>query len=384
MSIVSLAGQGLIFPSTFTTQPLSMQGTSGGFTLTNLVTLDAAAEKGAYIGHVHWEGHPTAAKTMGATSKIHLRTGTVTFADGSTNLRVGIQDVTTSGVPVQPDGTFDVYKDVVPGGGELSSSSDNAAVSFTLSTSGSKNITEGDQVAIVFDMTARGGSDSVVFAQLASIAYGSSPFTETNLTGTWAVATSSGATFPLVLLEASDGTLGILRGSAFIANGASHTFQSGGTEYGLIFKVPWACAMDGFMIVLGHGTSANADAEVNLYSDPLGTPAVVFTVDLSAEKGINFTDERWRFVQLPQKYTLLPNTNYCLAVKGTGSANVELGYATLANAAHRAVQGFENCSKGSRTSGAFTETTTDIPLIAISICGFDSGQPDPNYIAGLV
>ena len=70
------------------------------------------------------------------------------FSNGSTNLRIGLQDVTPA--TGFEDGTFDVYADLVGG-------TDTIAEDVILATpmeSGTKTVTHGDLLAIAIEMTA--------------------------------------------------------------------------------------------------------------------------------------------------------------------------------------------------------------------------------------
>src|SRR5512146_744096 len=113
--------------------------------------LNAAGYKTAFIGNVYISGRPVGAKTISAAGggSISFTPGTNTFADAGTNLRVGIQDADTSNSPVVPDGTHDVYADLVPGSVTLTGGTWYEADM----SSGTKSITHGQEIAIVFEMT---------------------------------------------------------------------------------------------------------------------------------------------------------------------------------------------------------------------------------------
>lgn len=122
------------------------------------VVADAANEGCQLTGQV-WLPARSGSKTISsAGGKIHWTAGaSVVFADGATNWRMGIQDLSTSGQPPRGDGVFDVQADLVPGVDTIATTTHYA----TAMESGSKTITHGDYVAIVFSMTARGGTDAV-------------------------------------------------------------------------------------------------------------------------------------------------------------------------------------------------------------------------------
>lgn len=353
---------------------LTLSGAVGGFAFNTAGTMDATAEKVTMAGQVYWQGAPTSAKTFGASSKIHFRTGSVTFADASTNLRIGIQDViTASGTVMTPDGTFDVYADIAGNSGTITSADDSVVKSITM-TAGSKSIAHGDYVAVVWDMTARAGSDSVVISAISGYGQASHPVVMAYVTA-WFLGST--ALMPTVILEADDGTLGIIRGGSFASSSGSFDFQASTTpdENGLIFQVPFRCRADCLMVNMSSN-SALADGNVNLYSDPLGTPVELASVAFLGEQGSGGTTETpWMF-QLSSEVVLEPNTDYCVSVEATGTANVSLGYVVLADAAHRTVLGLNNCRHGTRSNGtgAFTEASTiNIPIMAVMISALDNG-----------
>lgn len=358
-----VAVPGIAFPNTYIGNPrLTWQLSEN-----NIGTMDANGEKVAMVGHVFWEGAPTSAKTMGSSSKLHWKSGDAIFNNAGTNIRIGLQDLeTASGTFLTPDGTFDVYADVVGGGGGIGNI---AAVTTTLATSGSKSVAHGDLIAIVWDMTTRAGSDSVIVRGLPCAATWMPPGTLVHIVA-WAPSTS----VPDVVLEADDGTFGILSSCPYQTGLGTHAYQASTNpdERGLIFRVPIRCKIDGAWVTMGTAL-ATADATIRLYADPLGTPAEITSLSVLGEQGNNSATAKPRFYPLTEQ-TLEPNTDYCLAVEATGTANVSIAYATVV-AAHRSVMGLANCRAGNRNNqtGAFSETTTEIPFIAVRISALDDG-----------
>jgi hypothetical protein len=353
---------------------IQLTGSSGGLSISTVATMDAVDEKCAFAGQVFWADRDPSPKTMGSTSKIHFRTGVVTFADAATNVRIGLQDCQTTTVTfLTPDGTFDVYADVAGNSGIISSSDDQALKSVTLSTSGSKSVAHGDTIAVVFDMTARGGTDSLTILGLGGPGALTFPIS-LSYTTSWFLGSAVGA--PWVMLEASDGTLGTFVGGIYIAGINTLSFNSSGTpdEYGLIFQVPFACTMDAVVAIVATNT-VSMDYTIKVYSNPLGTPTVITSIARLGEQGNNSTSERPTYFLLPAEVTLQPNTDYCISIEATGSGSMTHGVVELGSADHREINGLTNCRMGSRTngSGAFSETLTSVPLIAARICAFDDG-----------
>lgn len=371
---------GPVFPSSFLGSPrITFIGTVGGLQITSSTLIDLTGEKLAIVGEIMWD-NGAATKTMSTSSKIHIRTGAITFADASTTMRVGLQGLLGAGsgaVRATPDGSWSVYTDLIGNGGLLTSSDDNIAKSIAL-TAGTKDVSQGELVAIVFDMTARAGSDSFGFSGLTGFGYTTTrPGNAQYIGSAW---TYFGGTAHLanVLLESDDGTFGLLRGATYISGTGVNAFQASSTpdEYGLVFQVPFRCKIDSVTFSGGPNGSAAADCEVCIYSTPSSTPVELANYTLLGEHGSGYIDDRPTTIQLTEELELQPKTDYCVSIKATGTANFDVGYVKLANAAHRPVLGLANCRLGTRSNatGAFSETTTTIPLIAVGISALDDGN----------
>lgn len=381
MSLVKAPGL-IPFPPLILGNPRSsFTGTTGGLGATAFGTIDAAGEKLAYMGEVLWEDG--ASHTMGASSKIHFVTGTVTFASASSTLRVGLQGVSTTTVTsLTPDGTWSVYREMLGTSSDFTSSDDNIQKSITLSTSGSKSVAHGELVAVVFDLIARAVSDSISLVGMTSDAYNTWPAVR-NYTTSW--QNFATAPIPLLMLEADDGAKGILAGSLYCKTFStstqctqSYAFTSSSSpdEYGLIFQVPFRCKVGGCIISMGTDAATAADATLRLYATPLGTPSSLVSKTLYGEQSIGGTDDRPRHYMFGSEVILEPNTDYCLALEATSTGNIDLGYIEFGDASHRACMGLANCRRGTRTNGtgAFTETTTQYPLMALLITALDDGN----------
>jgi hypothetical protein len=372
---------GPIFPALLAGSPL-IKG--DGYTWNSPGTIDAAGEKVAAMGEVIWADGGT--HTMGSSSKIHFRTATITLSDAATNIRIGIQDVNgnngTTTLGLTPDGTFDVYRDIAGNGGVITAS--NTAYAIQLSTSGSKSIAHGTRLAVVWDVTARGGSDSFQVAAIGSAGYMSFPSTRHYTTSWWA----STGSHPVLLLEADDGVFGILAGAPWFTAITTTNFSSSSTpdEIGLVFQVPFRCKVDAVVGFWGSSSGApNADGNWKLYSTPLGTPSQIASASVYGEQASYDTSVRPRIAYLGE-VTLEPGTDYCLALESTGSSNISILHVTLESDTHRPVMGLANCRRGTRSngSGAFSETTTEIPVTGLRISALDDARPQPTYCAGVM
>ncbi len=123
-------------------------------------TIDAATEKVAMLGRLAIDGRPVGTKTL-STGTIKYRTGAVTFASGTTKVDIGLQSVASGSGPIaQPNGTYTVKTTLTGGGGGITANGINTATM----NSGIVSLSNGDLVAVVFDMTAVGGADSVIIS----------------------------------------------------------------------------------------------------------------------------------------------------------------------------------------------------------------------------
>ncbi|MGE5512374.1 MAG: hypothetical protein ACM31O_14095 [Bacteroidota bacterium] len=362
MAKVTLPGVGLMFPT--------YRDLTRGDDATNLTagTIDATGEKIAYCGRVFIDGRPASAKTLSSSGgKIHFRTGAVTFANGGTTVDIGIQDIdATVGPGPRPDGTFDVKTTLTGGVDTLSA---NSWITLAMAT-GSKSIAHGDYICIVFDMTARAGSDSIV-VQGIQRRIGGIPFTNTFTGGAWSIDGAN--TIGTCLIEFDDGTLATLMGVIPGALGADlFGDTSNPDERGLLFRLPWDVDIEALWHAFGSNGQSTPDGTLTLYEDPLGTPSALETFPLTAEADINGV----AFLPLDVAVSLARDTDYCLAMKGTATAGVRMPRFQFANAAYRRfISNGLNLRLGSRNnlSGAFTEDATIIPVMGVVISAFDDG-----------
>lgn len=334
--------------------------------------MDAATEKIAYIGHVYIDGRPVSAKTLSAAGggAIALRIGGVTFANGGTTLQFGIQDVATGAGPAaRPDGTFDVSRTLTGGVDAISASAWNI-LSLT-GGSGSKSIAHGDLIAVVFDLTARAGVDSLIMQGLLATAspFGASqsqagvrPLATFFTAGAWAAAGSSVIRLPNVLIIFDDGTLAMIDGGGWFADAQTETLNSGTSEHGILFRVPWDCETDALWAVLNSLAGATSDFSLSLYGDPLGTPVSLASISLLAEQ-LN-TLNNGIVCTLASPVALSRNTDYAIVVRATGAGNVVLAGITLGDESYRVLtQGGSTLAHVTRANGSSDAFVAGSPAV---------------------
>jgi hypothetical protein len=339
-------------------------------------TLNAVDEATHFIGTLFLPGR-TGSKTISAagSGKIHWLPGaSITFANASTNLRVGIQDVDTGGKPARGDGTFDVYADLVGGTDTITA---HTFRSTTMET-GTKTIAHGDKIAIVFDLTGFGGADSVL-VRAASVG---------TLAATGVTLETSGPTYtaqaslPIAVIEFDDGTFGWLDGSWVTSTSSgsaltsSNTVQTGSTpdEYCNVFRFDSEVAIDGLWCLAGSTVDAT-DFELVLYSDPLGAPSEIEAITVDGNQ-LQSGSTRVFILPLATIRTLAAGTVYAVAIKPTTANSMTISQFSVAAAGHLgALPLGADCYMATRSdeTGAFSATTTARIFAGVRICGLHDG-----------
>lgn len=348
-------------------------------------TLDAATEKVVLYGRAYINGRPTSAKTISAAGggSISFRLGTTTFANAGTTCRVGICDLDlANGPPARDDGAYDVNVDLTGGGGGLTTAAWNT-VPMT-GGSGSKDISHGDLIAVVIELTARAGADSVVVQHLANFFHGMSnpqcPAVSSFLASTWAAV----AVVPTMVITFDDGTIATFDDTIPVSSGfgagESFTNSSNPDERGEMFQVTRNCKIDAIFATAEAVSGTDGTWEVNLYADPLGTPTSLLpggaALPFDPQVAGSVNNYGYHTFPFATEIELARNTDYCVAVKATGANNIILAAFVLGNAAYRAFLPGTTTLRGATRnngSGAFAESTTTHRNCGVRISAFDDG-----------
>lgn len=319
------------------------------------VTVDAANEAVIFIGQVWWTGGGTKTVDTSGSSSIGWRSSSLTFANGGTTVNVGIAGVdTANGPPGRASHasdviSFDVVASFTGGGGGITGS----AWQTSVPTSGTKTIASGDLVAVAVQMTARGGTD-VVRPQHTGVTVSAHSPQVTTFTG-GSYATNNG--LPNVILTASDGTLGWMLGGEVANLISQRTWNSGGAtaEYGQLYLLPFPVTVLG---IFGY-VDPDANFDVVLYSDPLGTPVAERTASVDANTTSTASAARFK-LYFGSGYDVPAFTAFGTVYKPGGS-NITAFYKTLASASHRIADPFGTSGYGiSRASGAFADANSSL------------------------
>jgi len=289
-------------------------------------TLNASNETCYFVGNIILENPLSSSKTISAAGggSIVWLANAVVFANGGSTFKVGIQDVSTASSPAQGDGTFDVEASFTGGGGGIT----GGAINTSVMTSGTKTIANGDLVAITFSMTGRAGSDSVNVAHYhEDLTFGACrmPGVTNNTSGSF---TRIANALPLCYITFDDGTIGWLFGTYFITTAiGTINYNSGSAtadEYGNLLYHPFPFLATGICSYCNL-TATSSDAELILYSDPLGTPVAERTVTVDATQ-VTVTGAAAKMVyMLPTPFLLKANTEYGITLRPT-TANAVYQY----------------------------------------------------------
>lgn len=352
-------------------------------------TIDAAGESVTFIGQVVLEGGVAGgSKVMssaGGTIKWRTNSGGVTFANAGTTLRLGIQDVAATGIE---DGTFDVYADLV--------GVTDTIVQGTMSTAmetGTKTLNHGDTIAVSFELLSRAGADSLNIANINATGYFAStnfPYVTVDSGAGPAKAASTGISILLVFDDGTTGHIGTITGThTDNANATSFTYNNGSSpdEYAAIFKVPFKCSLKAVSAPIGSIASTD-NFEIILYSDPLGTPAVIETITVDPDFTGSASTNNQYIVQLATSRELSKDTWYGVAVRPSTANSITYNYINLGttNTTSKNIFSFgPNIKVGGRTNqtGAFVETQTyHMPMLGVWLDKVDNGDGGGNFTFG--
>ena len=344
------------------------------------VTMDATNEALIFVGYVATsDGGSHTIDTTGSSS-LGWRTGAVTFANGGTTAVVGLADVlTTAGPPARAVHasdviTFDVAASFTGGGGGITAN----AWQTSVPTTGTKTIAHGDFVAFAVQVTARGGADSIE-ANYTSTGSPHAPTVTTYTGGTYAGAIAGS---PNAVITFSDGALGYFYGGTDVISSTTlRTWNSGSAtkEYGQLFDLPFPCKVYGLLGIV----DPDANFDMVLYSDPLGTPVAERTISTDANT-VAGTLGRRIHVLFPTPY-FVDAREKVGAVFKPGASNISAYYKTLASATHRVTDPWGTSGYGiSRATGAFADANSGLDhyYIGLLVGAFDSGVY-PGFALGI-
>jgi hypothetical protein len=350
-------------------------------------TIDAANEAVIHVGRVITSDRASHTIDTTGSSALGWRTGSVTFANAGTTLKVGLAAVDlTAGPPVRAANaadviTFDVNASFTGGGGGVTAN----AWQTSVPTAGTKTIANGDLVAFAVQMTARAGVDTVAVTAVSGIG---SAFHRPTVSTFLSAAYAAVAALPNAIIVFSDGAIGWFYTTDVTSAALTRTWNSSDAtkEYGQLFKLPFPTKIYGLWGFL----DPDADCDVVLYSDPLGTPVPEKTISIDAN-AVTAASGRRFFELFPAPYST--TTDQLIgAVFKPGGTNVTASYKTIGNATHRVTDPWGTQGYGiSRASGAFANANSSLDhyYIGLLIGSFEAGgggnaKASGNMMGGLL
>lgn len=342
-------------------------------------TIDATNEALILVGQIVTSDGASHTLDTSGSSSIGWRTGSVTFSNGGTTVKVGVAAVdTANGPPARAAHstdviTFDVNASFTGGGGGITAN----AWQTSVPTTGTKTIANGDLVAVCIQMTARGGADLITPVSNLATTGPHRPTVTTFTGGSYAVAAST----PNFIITFADGAFGYFHGTEVFSSQNQRTWNSGSgqAEYGQLYNLPFPCKIFG----LFGWFNPSADCNVVLYSDPLGTPVAEKTISLDANVMGSGSFRRFS-VMFASPYSYSANQNIG-AIYKPGGSSVTAAYKTLDNANHRIVDPWGTSGYGiSRASGSFANANSSLDHYYIGLIAshFESGVW-PSYGMGI-
>ena len=256
------------------------------------LTMDAAGEKVAFIGEVWFPEGPGTSKTLSSSGgAMQWLTGAVTWSVADNAIRIGIQDVSTTVGPVtvpDEDWTGEPYAELIQGVDAITAT----AWQTNNITTGTRTLTHGDLIAVVFDMTVRSATDSVTVSSLDALASVQRPVTalKSGAGPTWAAQ----GQIANVVIQCDDGTLCSIFGGLPVTAVTTRSFASNtatADEYGNVATLPMACSINGLWATINPG----GNFEFKLYSGSAASPTQeqLITIDLNQVATANARQARY-------------------------------------------------------------------------------------------
>jgi len=348
--------------------------------LANLSVIDAVNEASIFVGYVATSDGASHTIDTTGSSKLEWNSGALTFANAGTTVKVGLATVDlAAGPPARATNaanviTFSVSKTLVGGGGGITANANQSHVP----DAGTLTVANGDFIAFAVQMTARGGTDSVVLRGVTGSPQHGAVVTQ-YAGGTYSLS----GVQPNCFITFSDGATGYFYGSEIALTTATTTFNSGSAtkEYGQLYNFPFPLKIIG---AYGWVNPTN-NFDVVLYSDPLGTPVAEKTVSVDANT-VASAAARLIVTIFPTAYTYTANTNIVLAYK-PGASNIAVYAKTIAAAAHRIADVHGTSGYGvSRATGAFSDIGSSLThyYTGLLVSAVEAGATDTDRAATLV
>lgn len=332
------------------------------------LTVDAAGDSAALIFQSPFTGN---------LRKIHFRTSTVSFGD-DVDVRVETVD------PATGDPTGTLVGTNTNGTVTIASTDDNVIKTATLTADAS--LTRGTVYAIVIVLASSAGT--MQFATFDVDGSGHDfPYSDAFVAAAW----SKNVRRLICAIEDSAGVFHHLVGVHFTETFTQRSYNNTSTPdvWGVRFRVPFSCKVDGFWA----NFDLDGDATVKLYDSDGVSVLASFAMDTNIRFGTAVGIKRGLFAEV----TLLKDTYYYLGIEPSSGTNIAVITGGIPNALGVAAMGawpggadFHVASAKDPTgTGSWTHynNTTDGMFMAwmgLSISALDDGGPTNVEIATAV
>lgn len=315
----------------------------------------------------------------GMLTQLAFATGTITTGD--TGVLVSLDQLNTDANPSGAFGSL-LYKANSNGTVAIADSDDNVVKAVDINGGTGVSCTLGDIVAV---RIKRPASTGTLVGQFKVMQVPSEVLPEVqdyNITA--GTAWTKTAWNPQLVFNIGGwiAPIGCIGGGSITIS--SESFASP-AQKGLLVNYPVSVRAIGVAVQVIF--PANSSVTFNLYSDPTGTPvqrAITPAIDTDLSTSVSAGRNMRSYFATP--YTLAANTNYVLAMSPQDATSLYLQYLTVVAtyaASNPTGPNGVMYSRADSSGGAFTATTTKIPIMGLIIDQVDTGGTSaPNFIAG--
>jgi len=342
--------------------------------------IDAVGESVCQIGPIYLSTGPGTSATLNSSGKIVscCPGSSVTYADAGTTIRAGLQAV-SSGIE---SGTYLVYGEDTGGSGLYAQNK----MSPMPMTTGSQVINHGDVFAVIVEVMAKGGTDSIRIQHSASIPH-TVPYMTID-TGSGPAKQSQTANFTIDFGNGVFGFFAEAHVAAIWPTATAFTSSSTPNEYGLAFTVPFRCTLDRLVQYIGDIDSGDT-GDVCLYRDAYSSsPSLMETIAVDPTNTGNVGSQAGH-IELPlaTKHIIDAGEDLAVTYVATSTQNRDINWREVQPGLATAI-GW--CSprgvyRNNGSGGAFSTDTTKIYFAGAAASAIDIPRilPRTRAVKGL-
>lgn len=336
--------------------------------------MDAVGESTAGIGRIYLSTGPGTSAVLDSTGYIVTCApgSAVTYANASTTITAGVQGVT--GATGIEDGTYVVYGTDVGGSGLYAQSK----VSEMPMSTGSMTIAHGDLIAIVVEMTARGGVDSIRVGMTTASGQSFPYHTQDSGAGP-----AKGTAAMQVMIRFGNGVVGAFNEDTMPSiHPVATSFNSGSaySEYGCAMTIPCRMEVDRLVGAVGELDSGET-GELRLYAEPFsGTPLQLASVSVDPLiNGLVASGVGHHELPLSTRLVLERGQQIAVTYIATSAGSREITWRLTGTGAGKMNWcGEVKSVRRGGGSGAFGEVSGNLPYFGLVASALDIPEPTPR------